>query len=127
VQAFRHIVDAYPPHTDGATSFTILVPGRIENVRDDIVPNVQYESSAVADASKVAIRYKDLSTRSERLYLTTRQKGLLETDESGAVGFDVNYTPAQAGTIRIVVKFPAAWKVEKASPAPRHRFEGLIV
>ncbi|MBN1865655.1 hypothetical protein JW916_00030 [Candidatus Sumerlaeota bacterium] len=116
-----------PPRTEGVTSFTLLVPGYIENVRDGIVPDVPYESSAVADASKVTIRYQDLSPRAERLYMTTRQKGLLEPTESGTVRFSTNYTLSEAGTIRVVVKFPDLWKVESASPAPERTFEGLVV
>ncbi len=75
----------------------------------------------------VAINTLDMAPDTTSLIATSLQDGMIEPTPSGHLAFKAHYIPDQAQTLRVVLKFPKAFKLQSITPEPLLQLDGLIV
>ncbi|MFH0792684.1 MAG: hypothetical protein V2A74_01485 [bacterium] len=116
-----------PKREKDGESFNLLVPGSVEAVTDGFESEIAYQTKSVAGLTRVTIRYSDVPPEVAHVFVTTRQKNLLEEDKEGNLKFRQDYVLDTEGTLKVLVKYPESWKVGEVAPEPSRRYEGLLV
>ncbi|MCP4454615.1 MAG: hypothetical protein GY809_24415, partial [Planctomycetes bacterium] len=75
----------------------------------------------------VTINTLDLAQDTSSLIATSLQDGMIQPTPSGHLAFRAHYIPDKAQTIRVVLKFPKAFKLQSITPEPLIELDGLIV
>lgn len=118
---------AVPEPVTGGGSFSLLMPGKVESVSDRNSAVIPFQSREIPGLTIIKVEYEDIPGPDERLVITSRQSGLLQPTETGALEFRAKRVFDDRTDIRMILEHPPAWEVESISPQPVHRFEGLIV
>jgi len=116
-----------PSADEDSQGFNLLIPGSVVAIFDADNFEIPYQSTSLGGLSKITIKYDDIISDGKYLYITTRQKDFLESDEQGGIIYSYNFTPHNEVVIKLLVKYPQDWHVDKISPEPTKQYEGLIV
>jgi len=117
---------AIPSADEDLQGFNLLVAGSVVAIFDADNFEIPYQSTSLGGLSKITIKYDDIISDGKYLYITTRQKDFLESNEGGII-YSYNFTPHNEVVIKLLVKYPQDWHVDKISPEPTKQYEGLIV
>jgi len=118
---------AIPQADPDATTFSLLVPGRVISVHDCADAPVAYQSEDAGPVTRLVVRYSDVPKGSGCIYVTAQVDDVLTRAADGSMGFRQSYTLDQDARMRVVVKYPADWEVKTVSPPPATRADGLLV
>lgn len=105
-----------PEPASGATTFSLLLPGKaleVRGLRDETVP---FEATDAGAFSRVVVRHSDVPKGDPTIRVTTQVDDALEILPDGTVEFAQKYAPDRAGRARIVAKYPGSWRLRLATP-----------
>lgn len=118
---------AIPSADEDLQGFNLLISGSVVAIFDSDQMETPYQLSSLGGLSKITIKYDDIISDGKYLYITTRQKDFLESDEQEGIIYSYNFTPHNEVVIKLLAKYPQDWHVDKISPEPTKQYEGLIV
>ncbi len=116
-----------PDLTSDTTSFKLLVPGEVKAICDSHGLEIPVTRRLIGSNTLVAVSTLDLAPDTATLIATSLQDGMIEPTPSGHLAFRAHTVPDQAQTIRVVLKFPKAFKLQSITPEPLLQLDGLIV
>jgi hypothetical protein len=116
-----------PNLTPDTASFRLLVPGEVKALCDSKGLEIPVTSRLIGNNTLVTVSTLDLAPDTTSLIATSLQDGMIQPTPSGHLAFRAHYIPDQAQTIRVVLKFPKAFKLQSITPTPQLQLDGLIV
>ena len=108
------------------TTVTLLIAGKVLAVHDRLGCPVAWQAEDAGAFAQLILRSGDLPKGADAVEVTARVDGIVAATPDGKLEFTQNYTPDRDGRMRVVVKYPADWKLESASPEPATRVDGLV-
>jgi len=121
------VIRSVPDLASDTASFRLMIPGEVKAVCDSNGLEIPISSRLIGTNSVVTINILDMGPDTTSLIATSLQDGMIQPTASGHLAFEAHYIPDQAQTIRVVLKFPKAFKLQSIAPEPQLQLDGLIV
>jgi len=121
------VIRSVPDLTSDTASFRLMIPGEVKAICDSNGLEIPISSQLIGNNTLVTIYTLDMAPDTTSLIATSLQDGMIQPTASGHLAFKAHYIPDQAQTIRLILKFPKAFKLQSVSPEPQLQLDGLIV
>lgn len=108
-------------------SFKRLITGEVQTICDSNGLEIPFTTQLIGNNSLVTINTLDMAPDTRTLIATTLQDGLIHPTPTGHLAFTTRFIPNEEQTIRVVLKYPKAFKLQSISPEPKLQLDGLIV
>lgn len=115
-----------PASEAGATTFSLLVSGRVTCVQDPSGNAVPYQCRTAGSVERLIVRYADVPAPERKLNVTAQVDDAL-TSANGGLQFRQQYMLEQQGEVRVLVRYPVDWEVSNCSPEPAMKSSGLLI
>jgi len=121
------VLRSVPDLASDTASFRLMIPGEVKAICDSNGLEIPMTHQLIGSNTLVTINTLDMAPDTTSLIATSLQDGMIQPTPSGHLAFKTHYIPDQAQTLRVVLKFPKAFKLQSITPEPLLQLDGLII